>query len=164
MNLDYVIRTERPPALTNDCTVEQRANLEKWECSNHMSLMIMKHSIPDTIRGATLEEENGKSFLSQIVYRFVGSKKVETTTILSKLVSMRYKGKGNIREFIMEISNLVTRLRALKLELSDDILMHLVLIFLPTQFSPFKNSYNTQKEKWTLSESSLLNVCKRKTD
>ncbi|RVW79209.1 Retrovirus-related Pol polyprotein from transposon TNT 1-94 [Vitis vinifera] len=52
----------------------------------------------------------------------------------------------------MEMSNLVTRLKALKLELSEDILAHLVLISLPTQFSPFKISYNTQKEKWTLNE------------
>ncbi|KAL6338645.1 hypothetical protein AAG906_021462 [Vitis piasezkii] len=52
----------------------------------------------------------------------------------------------------MEMSNLVTRLKALKLELSEDILVHLVLISLPTQFSPFKISYNTQNEKWTLNE------------
>ena len=65
---------------------------------------------------------------------------------------MRYKGKENIREYIIEMSNLVTRLKALKLELSKDILVHLVLISLPTQFSPFKISYNTQKEKWTLNE------------
>ena len=52
----------------------------------------------------------------------------------------------------MEMSNLVTRLRALKLELSDDILVHLVLISLPAQFSTFKISYNTQKEKWSLNE------------
>ena len=52
----------------------------------------------------------------------------------------------------MEMSNLVTRLKALKLELSKDILMHLVLISLPTQFSPFKISYNKQKEKWSLNE------------
>ena len=50
------------------------------------------------------------------------------------------------------MSNLVTRLKALKLELSEDILVHLILISLPTQFSPFKISYNTQKEKWTLNE------------
>ena len=74
------------------------------------------------------------------------------STILSKLVSMRYKGKENIREYIMEMSNLVTRLKALKLELSKDILVNLVLISLLTQFSPFKISYNTQKEKWTLNE------------
>ena len=50
------------------------------------------------------------------------------------------------------MSNLVTRLKALKLELSEDILVHFVLISLPTQFNPFKISYNTQKEKWTLNE------------
>ena len=65
---------------------------------------------------------------------------------------MRYKGKKNIREYIMKMSNLVTKIKALKLELSKDILVHLVLISLPTQFSPFKISYNTQKEKWTLNE------------
>ncbi|KAL6318588.1 hypothetical protein AAG906_000666 [Vitis piasezkii] len=65
---------------------------------------------------------------------------------------MLYKGKKNIREYIMEMFNLMTRLKALKLELSEDILVHLVLISLPTQFSPFKISYNTQKEKRTLNE------------
>ena len=74
-------------------------------------------------------EESAKTFLSQIANQFVGSEKVETSTILSKFVSMRYKGKGNIREYIMEMSNLFTRLRALKLELFDDILVHnLVLL------------------------------------
>ena len=114
--------------------------------------MIMKHSIPEAIRGAIPEETQAKAFLDQIANRFAANEKVETSTILSKLVSMRYKGKENIREHIMEMSNLVTRLKALKLELSKDILVHLVLISLPTQFSPFKISYNTQKEKWTLNE------------
>ena len=47
----------------------------------------------------------------------------------------------------MEMSYLVTRLRGLKLELSDDILVHLVLISFLAQFSHFKISYNTQNEK-----------------
>ena len=90
--------------------------------------------------------------MNQIANRFAANEKVEKNTILSKLVSMRYKGKENIRDYIMEMSNLVTRLKALKLELPKDILVHLVLISMPTQFSPFKISYNTQKEKWTLNE------------
>ncbi|PKU77887.1 hypothetical protein MA16_Dca005719 [Dendrobium catenatum] len=103
------------------------------------------------------EEENAKKFLSQIADRFIDSKKVKTSTILSKLVSIRYKDKGEIREYIMKMSNLVTRLRALKLELSNNILVHLVLISLPAQFSPFKISYNTQKEKWSLNV--LISQC-----
>ena len=38
-------------------------------------LMIMKHSILDTIKGVMLEEENAKSFLSQIVDQFTGKKR-----------------------------------------------------------------------------------------
>lgn len=103
----------------------------------------MKHSIPDSIRGAIPEEENVKKFLSQIADRFTVSAKVETNMFFGKLISMQYNGKWNIREYIMEMSNLVFRLRALKLDLSDDILVHLVLISLLTQFSHFKISYNT---------------------
>nr|CAN78990.1 hypothetical protein VITISV_005824 [Vitis vinifera] len=148
----YALREDRPLDLTSASTAEQRTAMEKWERSNRMSLMIMKHSILEAIRGAILEETRAKTFLDQIVNQFTANEKVETSTILSKLISMQYKGKENIREYIMEMSNLVTRLKALKLELLEDILVHLVLISLPTQFSPFKISYNTQNEKWTLNE------------
>jgi len=70
---------------------------------------------------------------------------------------MKYKGKENIREYIMQISYIASKQKALKLELSEDLLVHLVLISLPTQFSQFKVSYNCKKEKWTLHE--LISYC-----
>ncbi|RVW17625.1 Retrovirus-related Pol polyprotein from transposon TNT 1-94 [Vitis vinifera] len=57
----------------------------------------------------------------------------------------------------MEMSHLASKLKALKLELSDDLLVHLVLISLPAQFNQFKVSYNCQKDKWTLNE--LISFC-----
>ena len=57
----------------------------------------------------------------------------------------------------MRMSNIASKLKALKLELSDDVLVHLVLLSLPAQFSQFKVSYNCQKEKWTLNE--LISYC-----
>ena len=132
MDLDFALREDRPSDLTSTSTAEQRSTMEKWERSNRMNLMIMKHSIPEVIRGAIPEETQAKAFLDQIANRFAANEKVETSIILSKLVSMRYKGKENIMEYIMEMSNLVTRLKALKLELSEDILVYLVLISLPT--------------------------------
>ncbi|KAI9195425.1 hypothetical protein LWI28_014750 [Acer negundo] len=50
------------------------------------------------------------------------------------------------------MSHIASKLKALKLELSDDLLVHLVLISLPAQYGQFKVSYNCQKEKWTLNE------------
>lgn len=70
---------------------------------------------------------------------------------------MKYKGKGNIREYIMEMSHLTSKLKSLKLELSEDMLVHLVLISLPAHFGQFKVIYNTQKDKWSLNE--LISHC-----
>ena len=66
---------------------------------------------------------------------------------MAKLISMKYKGKGNIREYIMEMSNLTLKLKSLKLELGEDLLVHLVLISFLAHFVQFKVSYNTQKDK-----------------
>ena len=46
MDLDYALREDRLANLTDASTTEQRAAMEKWERSNRMSLMIMKHPIP----------------------------------------------------------------------------------------------------------------------
>ncbi|XP_034686757.1 keratin, type I cytoskeletal 9-like [Vitis riparia] len=125
MDLDYALREDRLVDLTSANTAKQRDTMEKWELSNRMSLMIMKHSILEAIRGAIPKESRAKTFLDQIANRFAANEKVETSTILNKLVSMRYKGKENIKEYIMEMSNLVARLKALKLELSENILVYL---------------------------------------
>ena len=117
----------------------------------------MKRSIPETFRGSMSEEKNAKKFLEEIKQRFAKNEKVETSTLLANLVSMKYKGKGNIREYIMEMSHIASKLKALKLQLSEDLLVHLVLISLPAQYSQFKVSYNTQKDKWTLNE--LISHC-----
>ena len=162
MDLDLALRVERPASLTDVSTSDQKKDFEKWERSNRMCLMIMKRSIPETFRGDMSNETDAKGFLADLEKRFARNEKAETSTLLSSLVSMRYKGKGNIREYIMEMSNLASKLRALNLTLSEDLLVHLVLISLPTQFSQFKVSYNCQKEKWTLNE--LISHCVQEED
>ncbi|KAL6329562.1 hypothetical protein AAG906_022139 [Vitis piasezkii] len=97
--------------------------------------------------GAVTDEvTNASDFLAEIRKRFAKNDKAETSTLLASLISMKYKGKGN----------------ALKLELSDDLLVHLVLISLPAQFNQFKVSYNCQKDKWTLNELISLHHLKDK--
>ncbi|XP_042413962.1 uncharacterized protein LOC122002737 [Zingiber officinale] len=152
LDLDYAFRHDRPAPLTDDSTADQNVNFDKLERSNHMSLMIMRISIPESLRGSITKNDDAKIFLKELADRFASNEKVETTTLLTKLVSMRYTRKGNIREYIMGISNLITRFKALKLDMSESVLVNLILISLPTQFTPFKINYNTQKEKWILNE------------
>ena len=84
-------------------------------------------------------------FLTEVADRFTKSDKVEASKHLSKLVNMCYNGKQNIREYIMQ--NLVSKLKGLKLKLSEEILAHFILISLPPQYNPFKINYNAQREK-----------------
>ena len=96
-----------------------------------MSLIIIKRGILEVFRGAVSEKiTKTKEFLAEIEKRFAKNNKAETSTLLQSLISMKYKGKGNIREYIMEMSHIASNLKALKLELFDDLLVHLVLISL----------------------------------
>ncbi|KAB5552719.1 hypothetical protein DKX38_010030 [Salix brachista] len=70
--------------------------------------------------------------------RFVKNEKVKIGMLLTSLISMKYNGKDNVREYILEMSHLASKLKSLHLELSEDLLVHLVLISLPAQFNQFK--------------------------
>ncbi|XP_050890807.1 uncharacterized protein LOC127096256 [Lathyrus oleraceus] len=109
------------------------------------------------IRCSIGESESAKKFLETVEQFFAKNDKAETSCTLSKLISMVYKGKGNIREYIMDMSNLTSKLKALKLELPEDLIVHLVLISLPAYFWKFKVSYSTHKNKWSLNE--LISHC-----
>ncbi|KAL0336423.1 UNVERIFIED_CONTAM: hypothetical protein Sradi_4854200 [Sesamum radiatum] len=153
MDLDLTLREDSPHALTDKSSSEQKREKERWEKSNRMCGMIMRKSIPEAFRGTMSETlTKAKDFLEYIEKRFVKNEKAELGILLTNLISKKYTGKGNIREYIMEISHLVSKLKALKLDLSEDLLVHLVLISLLTQFNQFKVSYNCQKETWSLNE------------
>jgi gag-polypeptide of LTR copia-type len=78
--------------------------------------------------------------------------------LLKKFCSKQYSGQGNIREYILEMTHMVSKLRAMKLDVSDDILVVMILNSLPSKFEHFLVSYNYQKEKkWIVKE--LISQC-----
>ena len=109
--------------------------------------MLRKCSILEAFRGSIIKSTNAKKFLLDTKQVFAKNEKAETSTLLRKLVGMKYINKENIREYIVEMSNIARKLKALKLQLSNDLLVHLVLISLLAQFNQFIMSYNTQKDK-----------------
>ena len=112
MDLDLALRIEQPISLTDVSSPDDRKNFEKWDRSNRMSLMIIKHGILEAFRGAVFEKiTKAKEFLAEIEKRFVKNDKAETSMLLQSLISMKYKGKRNIREYIMEMSQLLLTLR-----------------------------------------------------
>ena len=104
--------------------------------------MIMKHSILEAFRSIVSDKvTTTNEFLVEIEKQFNKNEKAETSTFLTNLISIRYKGKWKIRKYIMEVSHLASKLKAFKLEIFEDLLVHLVLISLSTQFCQLKVSY-----------------------
>ncbi|PHT67786.1 hypothetical protein T459_27273 [Capsicum annuum] len=93
MDLDYAMRFDRPANLNETSLNEQKSANEKWEQSNCMSSMMMQHSIPKSLKGSLTENKNVKGFLKEITDQFAAIEKVETSTILNKIVSMSIREK-----------------------------------------------------------------------
>ena len=131
IDLDLVLRVKWSADLTNKSFFDDKRDMERCDCSNRMSHMIMKHDILEAFKGTIPEKvTTAKGFPEKIEKKFSKSEKVETSTLLANLISMRYKGKGNIRDYTMEMSNLASKMKAFRLDLSD-LLVCLVLISVP---------------------------------
>ncbi|KAL6334835.1 hypothetical protein AAG906_022824 [Vitis piasezkii] len=135
MDIDLALRMPKPNELNEESTHEDEIYWSKWEHSNKLSLMIMKrHS---KLSGA------------------------EPMRLLASLISMKYKGKGNVREYIMEMSHLASKLKALKLELS---MIYSCIWFssLPTQFNQFKEEIEAEQDESAHPASTSKDKGKRK--
>ncbi|KAK2969137.1 hypothetical protein RJ640_013086 [Escallonia rubra] len=157
MDLDYALRVDASAALTAESSTEQKAAYEKWERSNRISLMIMKGSITTAIRGAIPDSDNVKLYLANIEEQFQGSSKPYATTLITKMVTLKYSGSNGVREHILRMNDMASQLKGLDMEISEGFLVHFIMTSLPAQFDPFKINYNKQKEKWKMSE--LISMC-----
>ncbi|KAL9666584.1 hypothetical protein QQ045_000919 [Rhodiola kirilowii] len=125
--------------------------------------MIIRCGIPEAFRDIVPNEiSSAKDYLEKFEKRFVENDKAKTSEILANLISMKYSGKGNIRLHFMKMFHLASKLKAMKLESSEDLLVHLVLISLLAKYIQLKISYNFQRKKWSLNE--LISFCVQEKD
>ncbi|CAM8926599.1 unnamed protein product [Rhodiola kirilowii] len=158
MYLDLALQEPKPIHIANSRSAFDRNYLRMWEQSNRLILMIIRRGIPEAFRGIVTDEiSSAKDYLAEFEKHFVENDKANTSELLANLISMTYSGKGNVREHIVEMSQLASKLKALKLGLSENLLVHLVVISLLSEYSQFRISYNCQREKWTLNE--LISFC-----
>ncbi|KAI6697895.1 hypothetical protein NL676_018014 [Syzygium grande] len=76
MDLDLALRIDSPTLLNDQSTSDQKKDMERWERSNRMCMMIMKKAIPEAFRGTMSEKiTTAKEFLIDIEKRFVKSEK-----------------------------------------------------------------------------------------
>ena len=71
IDLDLAFRVNQSPILMDESSFDDKRNLEKWEHSNHMSLMIMKCAISKTFKGYKFYDSTRKTnFEEKIAWFF----------------------------------------------------------------------------------------------
>ncbi|KAK5793592.1 hypothetical protein PVK06_034744 [Gossypium arboreum] len=56
MDIDLALREEQPTALTAESSPDVNRDFQRWDHSNCMSLMIMKHNVPEAFKGIESEK------------------------------------------------------------------------------------------------------------
>jgi hypothetical protein len=118
----------------------------KWDTSNRKCLMVIKSSIIEAIRRAILNCETAKEYLKKVERRFNGSSKTYISTIIKRLVPKKYSFDSGVREHILKMSNMTSKLKSMDMGLKDEFIVHLVMSSLPNEFEAFEIDYNSQSE------------------
>jgi len=117
----------------------------------------MKSHITKGIRGSIPECKKATEFMRAVDEQFVSSDKALASTLMKKLSSKTFDRSRSVREHIMKMRNMAAQLKSLEIDISESFLVHFILNSLPTEYTPFKISYNTYKDKWSVNE--LLTIC-----
>jgi hypothetical protein len=78
--------------------------------------------------------------------QFTDSSKTYASTIIKKLVTEKYSFGSGVREHILKMSNLASKLKIMDMGLKDEFLVHPVMSSLPKEFETFEINCNSQPE------------------
>jgi len=157
MDINYVIRKNEPPSITETSLPDDVDRYEMWERSNRLSVKFIMTNIPTSIRGCFDRHNNVRALLKAIDEHFVPSDKALVSTLIMEFSIIKFIHMKGVREHIMRMSDIAAQLKTLEVDMSESFLVHYILNTLPPPYEPLKISYNTYKEKWSINE--LLTMC-----
>ncbi|XP_021657199.1 uncharacterized protein LOC110647588 [Hevea brasiliensis] len=151
MELDLALLEDKPTAITNTSSEEEKLYHKQWERSNRLSLMFLRMTIANNIKTTIPQTKNTKEYLNFVEERFRSADKSLAGTLMAQLTTMKYNGSKSMHKHIIEMSDIVVRLKTLGMAV-DDSLVKFILNSLPPEYGPFQINYNTIKDKWNVNE------------
>ncbi|XP_039169417.1 uncharacterized protein LOC120293753 [Eucalyptus grandis] len=139
VDMDLALREDEPVRPNDQNIVDQKAHYARWEKSNRLSLIAMKRSIAEHLISGL---PYAKQFLEAVGERYRVSDKAEAGNLLSKLTDMRYDVAIGIREFILKMVHIQSKLKAHEIVISENYIVHHALNVLPAKFSHIKTAYS----------------------
>ncbi|XP_061999022.1 uncharacterized protein LOC133716328 [Rosa rugosa] len=134
----------------------------EWVRANKMTKLILKQTMTVVVRGSIADKDTATEFMAAIALKFRENEKAEISLLLDMLMGINYDSSKSVREHIMKIIDITTRLGDLEIPLPVEFIVHQSLRTLPAFFGQLKTTYFTQKDKWDLNE--LIAICVQEED
>ena len=69
---------------------------------------------------------------------------------MSMLTTMKFDGSRTMHEHVIEMTNIVAKLKTSEMTMNENFMVQFILNSLPSEYDPFQMSYNTMKDKWNV--------------
>ncbi|XP_075077226.1 uncharacterized protein LOC142163969 [Nicotiana tabacum] len=156
MDLDLALLNDKPAAITDSSSADEKSFHKAWERSNRLSLMFMRMNIANNIKSTIPQTESAREYLKFVEEHFCSADKSLAGTLMAELTTMKFDGSRNMQNHIIEMTNIAARLQTLGMKVDDSFLVQFILNSLPLEYGPFQINYNTIKDKWNVSELSSM--------
>ena len=151
------VREDEPPKPTDESIEAERAHYAKWERSNRLNLISIKRSIAEHLLGGIPKSNNVKEFLVVVGNRYQISDNAKTGNFMDELMNMRYNDITGVRDYILKMVHLQTKLKAHDIPIPDKFIFHQTLNSLTSSLSQIKTAYNTLNQTWGVND--LITKC-----
>jgi gag-polypeptide of LTR copia-type len=153
MDLEDAILTEKSAALHDKSSDEEKAIMVGWEKKNIMTLMFLKMTVATNVKISLPTTTNAKDFLESVKAQSQSADKSVASTLMSKLITMKYDGSLTMHQHILEMTSLASKLNGVGMTVDEPFLVQFIINSLPfDQYGPFQMNYNTLKDKWIVHE------------
>lgn len=78
--------------------------------------------------------------------------KALSASFMNRLTNLRYDGTARVRERILTMTNLATKMKDVDVSVPDGYMIQFILDSLPPTFGPFKVAYNKSSTPLTMNE------------
>ncbi|XP_070004191.1 uncharacterized protein [Nicotiana sylvestris] len=123
MDLDLALLNDKPAAITDSSSADEKSFHKAWEHSNRLSLMFMRMNIANNIKNTIPQTESGRECLKFVEERFCSADKSLTGTLMAELMTMKFDGSRSMQNHIIEMNNIASRLQTLGMKVDDSFLV-----------------------------------------
>ncbi|XP_016510068.1 uncharacterized protein LOC107827436 [Nicotiana tabacum] len=119
MDLNLALLNDKPAAITNSSSADEKSFHKAWEHSSMLSIMFMRMNIASNIKSTIPQTESAREYLKFVAEHFRSADKSLVGILVAELTTMKFDGSRSMQNHIIEMTNIAARLQTLGMKVDD---------------------------------------------